>query len=347
MSTTTKPKPARKSKKSEKPFDLTEAKTEAKTAVANMHARLADKLATDEDWKAHLRFMSGFRGYSFNNVLLLWAQWEQRKMWREQIRCMEAALFGGPVSPSLPDSIDQVGAASLWKGKGGFINKGEKGLSVLAPYTIPDRDKDPDPVTGKLPTKCIGFILKSRTFSIHQINGVEAPASPCALLEGEGPEGVWEALVPLAEADGWKVSVEPVDGTANGFCSFDRKQIVIESRNTPAQQVKTLAHEIGHKLLHGPTNQPEGMPTEIIEIEAESVAFTVLDMLGFDSSDYSLGYVAGWSKGNGTLVASTLERVALTASRIIGFLETGELPPSKSTTKFDFTPAEDKGDLAA
>ena len=33
------------------------------------------------------------------------------------------------------------------------------------------------------------------------------------------------------------------------------------------------------------------------EVEAESVAFTVCQHFGIDTSDYSFGYIAGWSSG--------------------------------------------------
>ena len=36
---------------------------------------------------------------------------------------------------------------------------------------------------------------------------------------------------------------------------------------------------------------------EILTFEAESVAYVVCQHFGIDTSDYSFGYVAGWSKG--------------------------------------------------
>lgn len=336
-----------------KKFDLAAAKEDAKKATAAMHQRLANVIATDEDWKAHLRFISRLRGYSFGNANMLWAQWEQRKDIRMMCRAIEAGIFGAPLSPMLPDDISFCAGGSEWKKMNGQINKGEKALSVIAPYTITDREKEPDPVTGKHPTKVIGFILKNRTFSINQISGVEVPADDlCTLLEGQGPEGVWEALLPLVDALGYTLEVGPMTGSeANGDVTWLLKRIRVKETNDHAQRVKTLIHEIAHILLHEPEILPEHMPRKIKEIEAESTAFTVLDLLGFDSGDYSLGYVASWSKGNGALVASTLERVAQAASRIVAFLETGDLPNAKGTTKVEFPEAEadtqDEGVLVA
>lgn len=337
MSTkTTKKKPAEK-------IDFAAKKEEAALVVSKMHENLAGDILSEADWKARVSFMSRMHAYSPRNLLLMWSQWEERKHIRMVCRALEAGIFGAPISPTLPE-FTHPAAASTWKKMGGHVTKDEKGLGVLAPYTVPDWKKDPDPITGKQPTKVIGFILKFRTFDIAQITGVEAPPEIVKLLKGDGPAEVWDSLVALAASLGYPVKVESVPGKANGFVLYG-DYIAVEQANDPAQRIKTLAHEIGHVLLHAPEVVPAGLPDRVREIEAESVAYTVLNLIGYDTSDYSLGYVHGWAKGNGALIASTLERVAETATRIIGYLETGELPDGRKVSVFDFTeagtPAED------
>ena len=41
------------------------------------------------------------------------------------------------------------------------------------------------------------------------------------------------------------------------------------------------------------------------EVEAESIAYTVCQHFGIDTSDYSFGYVAGWSRGRETVHADS------------------------------------------
>ncbi len=72
----------------------------------------------------------------------------------------------------------------------------------------------------------------------------------------------------------------------------------MECRNEPAQQVKTLAHELAHALLHEGTDD-----RALAELEAESTAFVVCRSLGLDTSDYSFGYVACWAGGGTEAVA--------------------------------------------
>jgi hypothetical protein len=85
-----------------------------------------------------------------------------------------------------------------------------------------------------------------------------------------------------------------LDGSRNGDCNHSTKAIRLEARNEPAQQVKTLAHELSHAILHG--DDFKGT-REIAELEAESVAFIVCQKVGLDSSAYSFGYVASWIGG--------------------------------------------------
>ena len=88
-----------------------------------------------------------------------------------------------------------------------------------------------------------------------------------------------------------------LDGGINGDCSHDEKRIRIEARNDERQQVKTLAHELGHAILHEPgEGRPDSRP--LLELEAESVAYVVCQNLGIETCDYSFGYVATWAGGS-------------------------------------------------
>mgnify|MGYP007049498792 FL=1 len=52
------------------------------------------------------------------------------------------------------------------------------------------------------------------------------------------------------------------------------------------------------------------------EVEAESVAHVVAGILGLDTSAYSVGYVAGWPKGDAELIRQSASRVLAAAHRI-------------------------------
>jgi len=312
---------------------LAEKKEAAKQVVETMHAALAAGIEGDADWAQYLRFISNLRGYSARNSLLLYVQWEARRRYMATMRGMQAAMFGAPTFEPLAE-MRHVAGFSTWADMGGQVRKGEKALSVLAPFIIKDREELDE--NGKPKEKLLGFVVKNRTFEMSQFAGIEAPPEPVKLLEGESPEGLWDHLVSLAEGIGFSVRLGDT-GDANGYCSHATNEIVVSPKNEGLQRVKTLIHEVAHALLHG-DDRPRGMPTSVLEVEAESVAYAVAEMVGgFDSASYSFGYVGTWSRGDGALIASTLERVSTCAAQIATFIETGALPARKAASSFDFT----------
>ena len=66
------------------------------------------------------------------------------------------------------------------------------------------------------------------------------------------------------------MALAELPGTTNGDFTYALRRIRVESRNRPAQQVKTLAHELAHALLH-----EGGGDRALAELEAESTAFVV------------------------------------------------------------------------
>ena len=85
-------------------------------------------------------------------------------------------------------------------------------------------------------------------------------------------------------------------GEVNGSCSYRSPiTITINPNRSRLHQAKTLAHELGHALLHCGENYKGHDSKSAIELEAESVAFITLQHFGIDAGDYSFGYIAGWN----------------------------------------------------
>lgn len=97
-----------------------------------------------------------------------------------------------------------------------------------------------------------------------------------------------------------------------------------------AAQVKTLAHELGYVMLHGPDDADAAMHRGIAEVEAESVALMVGAGHGLATDDYTVPYVAAWAssvpgKSPVEVVQSTAERVRGAAVAILNKLETRQI----------------------
>jgi len=221
-------------------------------------------------WQRHLDVQGRFHHYSYGNALLIGSQ------------CPEATRVAG---------------FTAWRRLGRAVRRGERAIWILAPCRGPrpspessgDDDMFVRPVYGFWPVP---------VFDIAQTDGDPLP-EVCRPLAGEDPSGWFDALGVCAGQIGYSVSTTELPGTINGDCTFATRSIRIECRNEPAQQVKTLAHELAHAVLH------EGMDDRpIAELEAESTAFVVCRVLGLDTSDYSFGYVASWAGGGAEAVAA-------------------------------------------
>ena len=227
-------------------------------AMIRLTEGIAD-LASSDEWRRYLEFQSRFHRYSFNNVLLIAAQ------------CPEAT---------------QVAGFGAWRKVNRSVRRGERAIWILAPIVerrVGARDGgDEDVVRG------FRFVP---VFDVSQTEGEELP-SVCNRLVGDDPTGHFDRLVAAARSFGFAVEEYEFTGTINGDCSHAERRIRIESRNTPSQRVKTLAHELAHALLH---ENFEGR--ELAELEAESTAYVVCATLGMDSGEYSFGYVTARAGG--------------------------------------------------
>jgi len=299
-------------------------RAQAAESLERLHERLAD-FATGDEWAAYVADASRFRGYSPRNRLFLQLQWEERREVWAAMRLMLAGVAGGFTTP-VPPRMGRCAGASWWKARGGRFVKGERALMVFAPIYVTDREAPPSPTTGRQPKKYVGCTIKQRTFSSPQVTGVDLAERPATLLTGEGPAGLWDGLKAFAENMGIEVlDVMPTSPGANGEMQWagwfvgdgSTRVIRVAPDLEPAQRCKTLAHEIGHALLHDPSSRPADLDDRAAEVEAESVAYVVLSSLGIDAGGYSLGYITGWARGDGKLIARTAERVLRAAGEVL------------------------------
>jgi hypothetical protein len=134
-------------------------------------------------------------------------------------------------------------------------------------------------------------------------------------LDGDADTQLVEKLVKVAPVP---VTFEDFDGGAYGYFHGGEKRIVVRDSIPAKHKVKTLVHEIAHSILHCEDGEQEKADRGTKEVQAESVAYVVLNYLGIDTSDYSFGYVAGWSKGRGTKeLQASLDTIRKTAGDII------------------------------
>lgn len=233
------------------------------------------RLTTSAEWARYLDVQARFRRYSFSNTMLILCQMPT---------ATQVMAYGARDN------------STGWRSLGRNVIKGEHGLCIWAPHKVKiEKTEDADEGSGQ--AEQTRFHLTT-VFDISQTEGEPLP-EPVKLLEGEDAAGVFGQLVTVAGGFGFRVQVTPeIDGHpgANGLCEFlaSGPLLTVAGNRSPLQQVKSLAHEIAHALLHKGSDLARGRK----ELEAESAAYVICQSLGLDTSGYTFGYVAFWQGGD-------------------------------------------------
>ncbi|HEY5304318.1 MAG TPA: ArdC-like ssDNA-binding domain-containing protein [Acidimicrobiales bacterium] len=247
------------------------------------------ELTTSEKWKNYLNVQSKFYQYSFNNALLIALQ---------------------------KPNASRVAGYKKWTELKHQVRKGEKGIVILAPIGRTRKVETDETAKSDEKEEKKSFIVGFTTVNVFDVSQTDGPPLPeiASKLEGRAPEGVFDRLTEFANSIGFRVErPESLDSGANGDTSHSVGLIRVVSANSEAQQAKTLAHEIGHALLHDPgVESTKDLTRGLKELEAESVAYVVSQTLGLDTSDYSFGYVVGWTGG----APEAIEGIKTSAGRI-------------------------------
>lgn len=268
------------------------------------------ELFESERFKEYLRTMSKFYNYSFNNTLLIAMQ--------------------------KPEATYVAGYTSWQRNFDRQVMKGEKGIKILAPapYKAQEEREKIDPLTqkpvigadGKTVTETVEVLRPAfkvvSVFDVSQTDGKELPDIIVDELKGtvENYEAFFDAL---RQESPVSISFEDIPGAAKGFFSPGESRIAIQEGMSEIQTVKTAIHEIAHAKLHAVKPDEKATPEEkkdrhTKEVEAESVAYTVCQRYGIETSDYSFGYIAGWSSGKETKeLKSSLDTIRKTAAEMI------------------------------
>ncbi|MFR4882812.1 MAG: LPD25 domain-containing protein [Eubacterium callanderi] len=266
------------------------------------------ELFESERYKAYLTAMSKFHSYSFNNTLLI-------------------AMQGGQL----------VAGYNKWRDN--FhrnVKKGEKAIKILAPAPFkakkevqkldaqgrPVMGKDGKPVTEVQEIQVPAFKIVS-VFDVSQTEGEPLPSIGVEELTGS-VERCGEFFKALEQTSPVPIGFEDIPGGSHGYYHLTEKRIAIQAAMSELQTLKTAIHEIAHSKLHAidpeapAIEQADRPDSRTREVQAESVAYAVCQHYGLDTSDYSFGYVAGWSSGKELKeLKASLETIRATAHELI------------------------------
>lgn len=295
---------------------MADAKTE-KQKVQEITEKLEQgmkELFESEKYKTYLNTMSKFHNYSFNNTMLIAMQ--------------------------KPDATLVAGFKAWQKNFDRHVKKGEKGICILAPapYKIKEEQEKLDPVTGEIMLDKSGMPITEEVeikipafrvvpvFDVSQTDGKELPDIGVNELSGS-VEDYEDFMQALTEVSPVPITYEDIEREAKGYFHTTDHRIAIQEGMSQSQTVKTAIHEVAHAKLHDRERNQDidevlNKDRNTKEVEAESVAYTVCQHFGIDTSDYSFGYIAGWSSDRDMKeLKSSLDTIRKIASELITGIE--------------------------
>jgi antirestriction protein ArdC len=272
-----------------------------KVEAERLHESIVEQVAQLTEtgqWRRFLDFAKSFHNFSLNNLLLILAQ--------------------------NPDAT-KVAGYRQWQANGRQVRKGETSIKIFGyrekkttePDDIGDNTSTADP--RKRTSRYFPILA---VFDISQTDPIDkaepVPENPARELQGSDDHGVTVPLMEHLHSSGWTVTREPL-ARANGYADPTHHVIVLDSGLAPEQAAKTLIHETAHiHLGHVDDLDEYRQHRGRMEVEAESVAYIVAGLSGFNTSAYSIGYITGWANENTQLIRDTATRVLKTADKIIG-----------------------------
>ena len=164
-------------------------------------------------------------------------------------------------------------------------------------------------------------------FDVSQTDGKPIPELEAQELLStvEGYDDFVQALMNVAPVP---IGFEDIPGDSKGYFHTEEKRIAVQENMSESQTLKTMVHEVAHSMLHNKEINRDDLVEAAAkdrntkEVEAESVAYTVCQHFGIDTSDYSFGYIAGWSSGKDMKeLKSSLDTIRKTASELITGIE--------------------------
>lgn len=295
---------------------MADARTE-KQKVKEITDRLEEglkELFEGEKYKSYLNTMSKFHNYSANNIQLI------------EMQC--------------PDATYVAGYKAWQRNFERHVNKSERGIRILAPapYKIKEEQEKVDPVTNEPVLDRDGMPVMEEVeikipafrvvtvFDYSQTDGKELPGLGVNELHGN-VERYQDFMEALERASPVPIRYEEMEGDRKGYFIDLSHPIAIKEGMSEAQTAKTGVHEVAHAKLHAreaeqDTEKAVYKDRETKEVEAESIAYTVCQHFGIDTSDYSFGYIAGWSSGKEMPeLKSSLDTIRRTSSELIKGIE--------------------------
>lgn len=250
-----------------------------------------DKVQNSSEFKEVLKFFSKFHNYSYQNSMLILMQ--------------------------KPEASFVAGYRQWQKKFNRHVKKGEKGIAILAPFTYKKEVKksninsnSDDEETEEVKKTYFNTVY---VFDISQTEGEPVPQLDMEIKNTN--KELIKLLLDYADSQEIEVSSKTLSGGTEGYSRGG--DIVINEKANKTEQASILVHELAHEHLHfNSESNSLNLSKEIIEMEAEAVAFVVMDYFGIESR--SDKYLALYKESYDLM--ESFKRINDVSSRILNFL---------------------------
>jgi antirestriction protein ArdC len=243
-----------------------------------------DKVQSSDEFKEVLEFFSKFHNYSYHNSILIMMQKP------------EATLVAG---------------YRQWQKKfNRHVKKGEKGITILAPFTYKKKKGDIDSDEEKEVTKT--YFRPVYVFDVSQTEGKVLSQIDLSLENSNS--ALFEPLKSYALSKGIKVKFKSLRKGLDGYSEGGK--IVVNRKANDTEKASILVHETAHELLHFRDIKDVKLTKEILEMEAEAVAFVVMNYFGVEIK--SDKYLALYKKSYNLM--ESLKRISDRSSAMIDYV---------------------------
>ena len=296
------------------PEQISENKKKLAEITAGIEKGIKDLWQSDR-YKRYLQVMSRFHHYSVNNTMLIYMQ--------------------------NPNASLVAGYKKWEKNFGRHVKRGEKGIQIIAPTPfkkkVEEEKLDPDTKAPMLNED--GTVMMEekeitvpmyRVVSVFDVSQTDGKPLPKLAADLRGNVRYYSMFMEaLRRTSPVHMSFQALPPNMDGYFNAEAQEIKLREGMSEIQTFCAAIHEITHATLHDYEKQrmaaqeegkdppkPKSRQTE--EIEAESVAYTVSQYYGIDTSPNSFGYLAGWSEGKEmSELRDSLETINMTAGKLI------------------------------
>jgi len=248
------------------------------------------KEGKSETLTAYLAAMARFHSYSFGNIMSIARQ---------------------------RPAATKVAGFHTWKEMGRFVKRGEKGIQILAPMVghrrkKDDADRNQTQDTSVKPAPVLIGFRAVYVFDVEQTEGADLPEFEHNIT---GEVGAYRDRL-IAFLAQQNITLEYTENIAPALGVSYGGKIALLPGQSPAEEVVTLVHELGHEYLHKSDRRTKTTAT-VRETEAEAVAFIVGQAIGLEMGTASSDYIQMYA-GNADLLAESLEVIQRTSAVILG-----------------------------